>query len=71
MAADRVPRMEQMAELGFYGLAGHSDSPRDLVEQVTSLCHYRGEEPRITRELLDAAADRTPGSVPISVSSLS
>jgi probable F420-dependent oxidoreductase len=25
--------MEQMVELGFYGLAGHSDSPRDLVEQ--------------------------------------
>jgi hypothetical protein len=29
--------------------------PRDLIEQVTALCHYRGEEPRITRELLDAA----------------
>jgi hypothetical protein len=25
--------MEQLVELGFYGLAGHSDSPRDLVEQ--------------------------------------
>ena len=29
--------------------------PRDLIEQVTALCHYRGEEPKITRELLDAA----------------
>jgi SpoVK/Ycf46/Vps4 family AAA+-type ATPase len=29
--------------------------PRDLIEQVTALCHYRGEDPRITRELLDAA----------------
>ena len=29
--------------------------PRDLIEQVTALCHYRGEEPHITRELLDAA----------------
>ena len=41
--------------------------PRDLIEQVTSLCHYRGEEPRITRELLDAACaayfvDDTTGS---------
>ena len=29
--------------------------PRDLIEQVSALCHYRGEEPKITRELLDAA----------------
>ena len=41
--------------------------PRDLIEQVTALCHYRGEEPRITRELLDAACaayfvDDTTGS---------
>ena len=41
--------------------------PRDLVEQVTALCNYRGEEPRITRELLDAACaayfvDDTTGS---------
>jgi 5,10-methylenetetrahydromethanopterin reductase len=26
--------MEQLTELGFYALAGHSDSPRDLVEEV-------------------------------------
>jgi hypothetical protein len=29
--------------------------PRDLLEQVTALCRYRGMEPTITRELLDAA----------------
>jgi hypothetical protein len=29
--------------------------PRDLIEQVTALCRYRGSKPRITRELLDAA----------------
>jgi hypothetical protein len=28
---------------------------RDLLDQVTALCRYRGEEPAITRELLDAA----------------
>ena len=26
---------EQLSELGFYGLAGHSDTPRDLVGEVT------------------------------------
>jgi hypothetical protein len=29
--------------------------PRDLLDQVSSLCRYRGIEPTITRELLDAA----------------
>ena len=29
--------------------------PRDLIDQVTALCRYRGVEPSITRELLDAA----------------
>jgi hypothetical protein len=29
--------------------------PRDLLDQVTALCRYRGVEPSITRELLDAA----------------
>ncbi len=29
--------------------------PRDLLDQVTALCRYRGYEPVITRELLDAA----------------
>ena len=31
--------------------------PRDLLDQVTALCRYRGIEPVITRELLDAACD--------------
>jgi hypothetical protein len=29
--------------------------PRDLLDQVSALCRYRGREPMITRELLDAA----------------
>jgi hypothetical protein len=29
--------------------------PRDLLDQVVALCRYRGVEPSITRELLDAA----------------
>jgi hypothetical protein len=29
--------------------------PRDLIEQVTAMCRYHGQEPVITRELLDAA----------------
>jgi hypothetical protein len=29
--------------------------PRDLLDQVTALCRYRGVEPSISRELLDAA----------------
>src|SRR6185503_16901484 len=29
--------------------------PRDILEQVTALCRYRGVEPTISRELLDAA----------------
>ena len=29
--------------------------PRDLLDQVTALCRYRGNEPTISRELLDAA----------------
>jgi hypothetical protein len=29
--------------------------PRDLLDQVTALCRYRGMAPTITRELLDAA----------------
>ena len=31
--------------------------PRDLIEQVTALCRFRGHEPVITRELLDAACE--------------
>ena len=45
--------------------------PRDLLEQVTALCRYRGIQPTVTRALLDAAcaayfmrddADRPAGS---------
>jgi len=31
--------------------------PRDLLDQVIALCRYRGIEPKITRELLDAACE--------------
>ena len=34
-----------------------SCQPRDLIEQVTALCRFRGHEPVITRELLDAACE--------------
>jgi len=29
--------------------------PRDLLDLITALCRYRGEEPAVTRDLLDAA----------------
>jgi hypothetical protein len=29
--------------------------PRDLIDQITALCRYRGIQPVITRELIDAA----------------
>jgi hypothetical protein len=40
--------------------------PRDLLDQVVALCRYRGIEPAITRDLLDAACasyfvDEEPG----------
>ena len=46
--------------------------PRDLLDQVTALCRYRGIEPVITRELLDAACssyfvDQEPGAAPVVV----
>ena len=31
--------------------------PRDLLDQITALCRYRGEAPTLSRELLDAACD--------------
>ena len=37
------------------GRAMRACHPRDLLDQVTALCRYRGIEPVITRELLDAA----------------
>jgi hypothetical protein len=41
-----------------YGPAGRplrACHPRDLLEQIAALCRYRGIEPIITRELIDAA----------------
>ncbi|MGE3402859.1 MAG: ATP-binding protein [Vicinamibacterales bacterium] len=37
------------------GRALRSCHPRDLLDQMTALCRYRGIEPRIDRELIDAA----------------
>jgi hypothetical protein len=37
------------------GRALRSCHPRDLLDQVAALCRYRGIEPVITRELIDAA----------------
>ena len=37
------------------GRALRACHPRDLLDQVTALCRYRGIEPVITRELIDAA----------------
>src|SRR4030095_4631714 len=31
--------------------------PRDLLDQITALCRYRGIEPVLNREMLDAACD--------------
>jgi hypothetical protein len=46
--------------------------PRDLLDQVAALCRYRGIEPVITRDLLDAACasyfvDQEPGAAPAAV----
>jgi hypothetical protein len=38
-----------------YGRPMRACHPRDLLDQVTALCRFRGQEPVITRELLDAA----------------
>lgn len=43
--------------------------PRDILDQVAALCRYRGQEPVITRELLDAACgayfvDPEPDALP-------
>jgi hypothetical protein len=39
------------------GRALRACHPRDLLDQVTALCRYRGIEPVITRELIDAACE--------------
>jgi hypothetical protein len=31
--------------------------PRDILDQVTALCRYRGIQPSITRELIDRACE--------------
>jgi hypothetical protein len=31
--------------------------PRDILDQITALCRFRGHEPIVTRELLDAACE--------------
>jgi hypothetical protein len=31
--------------------------PRDLLDQISAMCRYRGIEPSITRELIDAACN--------------
>ena len=45
----------QRRHYGPMGRPLRSCHPRDLLDQVTALCRYRGIEPSITRELLDAA----------------
>jgi len=45
----------QRRHYGPLGRPLRSCHPRDLLDQVTALCRYRGIEPSITRELLDAA----------------
>jgi MoxR-like ATPase len=40
-----------------YGRPLRACQPRDLLDQVTALCRFRGHEPVITRELLDAACE--------------
>jgi len=37
------------------GRALRACHPRDLLDQIIALCRYRGMEPAVTRELLDAA----------------
>jgi hypothetical protein len=39
------------------GRALRACHPRDLLDQVTALCRYRGIEPALTRELIDAACE--------------
>jgi hypothetical protein len=39
------------------GRALRACHPRDLLDQVTALCRYRGVEPILTREMIDAACD--------------
>ena len=47
----------QRRHYGPHGRPLRACHPRDLLDQVTALCRYRGIEPVITRELLDAACE--------------
>jgi len=52
------PKMAEYLHSQHYVRAGRplrACHPRDLLDQVTALCRYRGVEPTISRELLDAA----------------
>jgi hypothetical protein len=54
------PVMVAYLQRRHYGPAGRplrACQPRDLLDQVTALCRYRGIAPAITRELLDAACE--------------
>jgi len=64
-ATDRV--IESFRNDLFAGYKSSAGMPRDLLDQVTALCRYRGQEPVITRDLLDAACrayfiDDEPGA---------
>jgi predicted ATPase with chaperone activity len=39
------------------GLQLRACHPRDIIEQVLDICRFQGQEPAITRELLDAACE--------------
>src|SRR5439155_26229178 len=42
----------------YYGAAGRpmrACHPRDLLEQITALCRYRGVAPSVSRDLIDRA----------------
>jgi hypothetical protein len=40
-----------------YGRPLRACQPRDLLDQIVALCRFRGQEPVVTRELLDAACE--------------
>ena len=59
----------QRRHYGPLGRSMRACHPRDLLDHVTALCRYRGIEPTITRELLDAACSAyfvdDPQAVPV------
>ena len=52
----QFPRSESPVLVGSPGPKFAACQPRDLLGQVIDIAHYRGETPRLTAELLDAAA---------------